>query len=249
MSMQEPLSFQPQPYLALRDFSAQVSFRSGYLLDTATAEYALHQSSAKRTRSGALREPPHLRCPLCNEAINSEHDERAVACRQHNVTIHRMMQCPAMASVSTWYHDVAVRVQPTPSMAALLARVRALKTMSTPQDHQVRDSFLAHLRSPTSACDPSNPSGQHRRMLEATALFLSNTDATADCLPPAQSFGKLPVITLRDGQPALRTTSRQVDDAFWANVIETVPFVPSPCCAPRHEAEAPGGARRNPSRQ
>ena len=247
-ALQQPLSFCPQPYMAQRNYYPNILFRSGYFLDTATAAHVVRAPVGKRKRSDTMLAPPYLCCPLCTEPINSEHDSHDDTCRQHNVTVHRVTTCASMAAVSTWYHNVAVRICPSPAMASMLARVRALKSPNVSHDDPVVGAFIAHLLSPTSICD-AHDRGQCRRMLQATSMFLSSTDASMRDLPVEGSFGRLPTVARTGGLPALRATSGKIDDAFWADVLTNVPFVPPQCCAPGHEAEAPVGVRRGPLRQ
>jgi hypothetical protein len=157
------------------------------------------------------------------------------------MVLHRITSCSAVADLVNWYHDVAVRIAPTASLAATIIAARTTEQLWAAQENASWEAqclpFLRHVLSPSSACPPSGGAAQ-RRMLDATRLFLTAVPCEFAGLPAAASFGDVPVFDFWPAGADLSSlTPGVVDASFWNEVERHLP--PVPRVVPGLEAEAP----------
>ena len=207
-----------QPYLAYGSARSQLLIRSGqFLRDSQHEALPAHDEHT----DPALREPPHTRCPDCDELVNDEHagDESK---RQYRILLHRVTACAPMLAVTQWYHDAAVRICPTVEMALALARARRAATSRSWETDCL--PFLDHILSPLELCRRSD-TAQQRSMVKATRLFLTTVQDTLAALPDPATFGDIPVIVLDQstGETLRPAGDDVIDDNFWAALVRRLP--------------------------
>ena len=190
--------------------------------------------------------PPCVACPDCACVVSCESVAFAPAARALRMALHRVTSCTAVRAVFDWYRDVAVRLSPGLPMAlALVGAARCEGLWAAGCDaawERAALPFLRHLLDPTAVCRAQDLV-QRRRMLDATALFLAHTDASAapGVLPVPADFGGLPLVSLAPyAHVTIRPVGATIDDAFWRALADSLPFsvLPALASAPGHEAEA-----------
>jgi hypothetical protein len=237
-----------QSYLAYGSARSQILIRSGHFLRDSQ-----HEASPAHDQhtDPALREPPHTRCPDCDEIVNEEHVDDDSK-RQYRVLLHRVTACAPMLAVTQWYHDAAVRICPTLKMALALASARRAATSHSWETDCL--PFLDHILSPLELCR-RHDTAQQRSMMKATRLFLTTVQDNLDALPDAATFGDIPVIVLDQstGESLRPAVDDVIDDNFWAALVRRLPpsvppAQPSAVSGPEAEALWAGSSGRRSRR-
>ena len=226
LAMRRAPCLRPQPYLRDQSFPSWLLFRCG--------RFARDPAGMP----GASSEHPD--CPDCGCSVIPEDGSLVDSACSYRMVLHRVTSCAANAAVCRWYHEVALRLAPTESVARAVVGARSACALWRAGDVAAWERsclpFLDHLLCPSALCPAGDPS-MLRLMLEATRLFLTTVDAAASDLPAAGLFGPEPVLPFLPAGDVGGADIDFADASYWDVVSRHLP--PVPRGQPGHEAEAP----------
>ena len=198
--------------------------------------------------------PPGTYCQDCThdvddpEPVTPEHLSICQRERDYRLLLHRITTCSGMHANLPWYHDVALRIAPTPDLArAISYALQAGPFFEAARYHEWKlaaQPLLDHIQSPTDVCDKTDFT-QQASMIAATSHLLTISDP-AD-LPAPDMFGPPPTVETPQG-PLTSLTPDGLSLAFLIRLKSAFPFtlasaasaagVSPSAPAEGHEAEA-----------